>query len=177
MLNVYLFLSLDSDRRGLVWGDPAVCFGAELEPWAEDPRCSFSSPFGLPCMIWEGGRSSLGGPSVQYQREAIYTCWSCHWCIRAGVGSRVLPMKWEGTGLATGRSHLWPPWVPSALVSTFFFIYQRSLILPIKTWTSLRRWELHLPLNKYPVKKGQLLAATWGMLGEGEGQGQALHTS
>lgn len=103
MLNVYLFLSLDSDRRGLVWGDRAVCFGAELEPWAEDPRCSFSSPFGPPCMIWEGGRSSLGGPSVQYQREAIYTCWSCHWCIRAGVGSWVLPMKWEGTGWPLGE--------------------------------------------------------------------------
>lgn len=67
---------------------------------------------------------------MQYHRETIRVGHAAG--VMDGVRNLVLPMRWEGTDLATGGSYLWPPGVPSTLVSTFFLVSLPSLILLIK---------------------------------------------
>lgn len=96
-----MFLYLNGDRRGLVWGGPAGCFGVEFKPWAEDSRCPFLSPRGPPCLIWDGGGGGFYGAGLcsTWEKQFIYV--GC----AAGVSGLVLGAwccPWDGKG------QIWP---------------------------------------------------------------------
>lgn len=107
VLRIVKCVSLDRDRRRLVWGNPAVCFGAELESWAEDPRFPFSSSCSPPCLIW-GGRNFTRGPlCCTREKQSIYAgraagvLWMVlgAWCCQWGVKGQVWPLGEVISGL------------------------------------------------------------------------------
>lgn len=100
---------------------------------------------------------------MPYQRETIRVGHAAG--VMDGIRNLVLPMRWEGTDLATGAGgYLWPPGVPSTLVNTFFLVSLPSLILPIKKINIFEKVRPSNSLEQYHVK-GHLLAAPMARFG------------